>query len=401
MPDSLRAFVEANDDYLLKQRAVQSVGVGTDSEGNKIIIVGVEGKQNLSSQEEATIDAFFPQSIPYEIRDIGPVSAEVLLAQETYTGKHRPVVMGASCGHPDITAGTTGFRYETDDGTSYLGSNNHVLADTNAAQTGDDVLQPGTADGGQLPDDKFGVLVYYEPLRDGAKLDLAIAREESEAENDVLGIDKPVKGIMESINPGDTLIKSGRTTGVTEGSVEQIGASVNVRYSNGETYTIKDCIITGDMSDGGDSGSATWVEKDDGLYAAGRLFAGSSSVTVHHKFTNELANLREHFDKTMTLITDGGEDAQPIADVNAVLVRKDDSGNELGVIQVSAEDESGSPVEEAEVTVSGPEERSKVTGPQGLVAFFDVPVGEYDITILADEFEEWNTSIAEDDFEQQ
>jgi hypothetical protein len=60
----------------------------------------------------------------------------------------RPVPIGVSTGHPDITAGTIGARVKDSDGNIYALTNNHVYADENRASIGDKVLQPGAFDGG-------------------------------------------------------------------------------------------------------------------------------------------------------------------------------------------------------------------------------------------------------------
>ncbi|MCH7475599.1 MAG: hypothetical protein IIA27_13125, partial [Gemmatimonadetes bacterium] len=59
----------------------------------------------------------------------------------------RPVPIGVSTGHPDITAGTIGARVIDANNAVYALSNNHVYANRNAAQIGDAVIQPGTFDG--------------------------------------------------------------------------------------------------------------------------------------------------------------------------------------------------------------------------------------------------------------
>ncbi len=67
----------------------------------------------------------------------------------------RPVPIGVSTGHPDITAGTIGARV-TNGPNVYALSNNHVYANENQASIGDDVLQPGTYDGGSSSTDVIG-----------------------------------------------------------------------------------------------------------------------------------------------------------------------------------------------------------------------------------------------------
>ncbi|NOG48388.1 MAG: hypothetical protein HND48_02260 [Chloroflexi bacterium] len=50
-------------------------------------------------------------------------------------------------------------------GEKLLLSNNHVFANSNDAQVGDSILQPGPADGGQNPGDAVATLERYVPLR--------------------------------------------------------------------------------------------------------------------------------------------------------------------------------------------------------------------------------------------
>ena len=69
----------------------------------------------------------------------------------------RPVPIGVSTGHPDITAGTIGARV-TDGSNVYALSNNHVYANSNAASDNDPVLQPGPTDGGKVATDVIGTL---------------------------------------------------------------------------------------------------------------------------------------------------------------------------------------------------------------------------------------------------
>lgn len=66
-----------------------------------------------------------------------------------HTERVRPVRTGASIGHVDISAGTTGcLVLDNADGSRQVLSNNHVLANMNDAEVGDAVVQPGPADGG-------------------------------------------------------------------------------------------------------------------------------------------------------------------------------------------------------------------------------------------------------------
>ncbi|MCZ6508251.1 MAG: hypothetical protein O7A04_09440, partial [Acidobacteria bacterium] len=76
----------------------------------------------------------------------------------------RPVPIGVSTGHPAITAGTIGARVIDSDNVYYALTNNHVYANQNAANIGDDVIQPGTYDGGSSPADNIGTLSAFKAI---------------------------------------------------------------------------------------------------------------------------------------------------------------------------------------------------------------------------------------------
>jgi len=206
----------------------------------------------------------------------------------------RPVPIGVSTGHPDITAGTIGCRV-TDGTNVYALSNNHVYANSNNADIGDNVLQPGRVDGGVDPDDTIGTLAAFEPIVFGPRgintIDAAIA--EIIIDN-VDGVDTPRVGNAtpsdgygtpsSDIFEGDLLNlevqKYGRTTGQTYGAVDSINATVKVRYGRGFAIFENQIVITpGTFSSGGDSGSLI-VTDDLNYNPIGLLFAGSSTMTV-------------------------------------------------------------------------------------------------------------------------
>ena len=89
------------------------------------------------------------------INALGRVSAPVLIpsTQSTTDRWDRPVPIGVSTGHTAITAGTFGSRVKDSNGAIYALTNNHVYANENLANLGDEVIQPGTFDGGTAPAD--------------------------------------------------------------------------------------------------------------------------------------------------------------------------------------------------------------------------------------------------------
>jgi hypothetical protein len=98
--------------------------------------------------------------------------------------RQRPVVAGISAAHYGVTAGTIACfcrsRRAGDDASQvYALSNNHVFADVNKAHIGDDLYQPGPADGG-VPADHFADLHRFVPIKLGAgnsnRVDAAIGK---------------------------------------------------------------------------------------------------------------------------------------------------------------------------------------------------------------------------------
>lgn len=200
----------------------------------------------------------------------------------------RPVPIGVSTGHPDITAGTIGCRV-TDGSDVYALSNNHVYADVNAATIGDAVIQPGTFDGGVSPADDIGTLFDFEPIDFAPNasniMDAAIALSSTS----LLGNSTPSDGYgtpriqTAQATVGMRVMKYGRTTSQTKGRVDALNATVNVNYgAPGVARFIGQIIIRpGSFSAGGDSGSLIVVQKgSNARKPVALLFAGSDTITI-------------------------------------------------------------------------------------------------------------------------
>lgn len=218
---------------------------------------------------------------------------------QTLTGKRRPAMGGDSIGHFAITAGTAGtgcYDRSVDPGIPpryYILSNNHVLANSNDANLGDAIYQPGPHDGGG-PADQIGALHHYVPIKfDGSDnlVDAAVAEvpfHDFTREIYYLGY---VAGNYAPVAVGDLVKKTGRTTNFTTGRVISVAATVNVNYGGGKVAKFVNQIITTAMSAGGDSGSLV-LDTDNN--AVGMLFAGSSVVTIINniQFVQALLNVR-------------------------------------------------------------------------------------------------------------
>ena len=206
-------------------------------------------------------------------------------------GFPRPVPIGVSTGHPDVTAGTIGARV-TDGARIFALSNNHVFAANNRGRLGDNLLQPGVADGGRDPEDALATLFDFEPLQfcGGVacplnKVDAALALTTpgnlgTATPED--GYGSPRTQTMEA-SLGMRVQKYGRTTGHTFGRVTGINAVIDVNYRTGTARFEGQIVISGEgFSTGGDSGSLIVTK---GLLAADRrpvglLFAGSANNTI-------------------------------------------------------------------------------------------------------------------------
>jgi hypothetical protein len=201
----------------------------------------------------------------------------------------RPVPIGVSTGHPNVSAGTIGAR-ATDGARVFALSNNHIVAAVNGGREGDVLLQPGIADGGRNPDDAIGTLFDFEPLEfcrmlscPPNRIDAAIALTTAED----LGNETPEGGYgtprpwTHDAELGLAVQKYGRTTGHTVGRITGVHATIDVSYRTGTARFEDQIVISGDgFSSGGDSGSLV-VTKGVLLgdrRPVGLLFAGSPST---------------------------------------------------------------------------------------------------------------------------
>jgi hypothetical protein len=211
------------------------------------------------------------------------IEATFIALSQPRTSKIRPAVGGISVGHYQITAGTI-----TDIMTDYLNkikvvvSNNHVLANCapfGTAQKGDPVYQPGPYDGG-TSQDTIALLERWVPLKltdnlvDGA-LATPLAQSDVSPNHYDFGA---VNGPYKKPKVGMVCQKGGRTTGLTTGVVDAIGATIDVNFGRYGYLRFTNQVVVASSEVfvlGGDSGSLT-VEKDS-KKPIGVLFAGSSN----------------------------------------------------------------------------------------------------------------------------
>lgn len=308
---------------LFKKENVIGFGIGHKISNGKrtktqCIAVFVTKKKSLSTLSKENIIPKNLNGIKTDVVEVGVIrklapKKYLPKTAEEHTGKWRPAIGGISIGHRDITAGTLGcVVYKK--GEKHILSNNHVLANSNNANIGDPILQPGPYDGGTMQD-QIAVLSHFIPIKFGAEspvceianfvlwllnwlthlfrkdytwklekqtggvnyVDCALARplKDDLVDLTILEIGQPSGIAVPYV--GMNLKKSGRTTALTEGEILYLDAAVRVEYGYGEEALFENQIIAGPISQGGDSGSVVLTANNE---LVGLLFAGSDEVTI-------------------------------------------------------------------------------------------------------------------------
>jgi hypothetical protein len=303
---------------ILAQQHVVGIGVGyKETKGRKTneisLVVLVRRKLD---QVQLAASAVVPREVDGLRTDV--IQVGDLRPLLTRTERWRPAPGGVSLGHYQITAGTFGAVVrDRATGTRLILSNNHVLANSNNAQIGDAILQPGAYDGGTVAQDTIAHLERFCPIQFGTTPStcsvasgyaavgnavgrllgshhhLAVTRIDAQAINQAdAAVARPVDdtaitneileiGTVSGTSPaqlGMQVRKSGRTTAFTTGQIDVVDATVSVSYDAGRTATFEGQLVAGPMSQGGDSGSL--VVAADSLTAVGLLFAGSDQTTI-------------------------------------------------------------------------------------------------------------------------
>ncbi|NUR89102.1 MAG: hypothetical protein HOY71_33890 [Nonomuraea sp.] len=265
----------------------------------------------------------------------------------SFTAKERPAMGGISVGHYRITAGTLGCLVKDlrdGDRVSIL-SNNHVLANENAAAVGDPIHQPGPFDMPISPDTRIAALTRWENIDfSGAynRIDAAIAHlddncvvyDDMKSDMTRPTVAQPAVGLLFAGSNADTILnpigevttrlgiemiygenarspltaddvrppgapvqKTGRTTEYTTGRVIAIDQIVTVGYDAGNA-TFDGQIVTTAMSQGGDSGSVVCRGGDGGTrFLLSCPFLSTAEDLTGVPFTHEWMSISYARDK--------------------------------------------------------------------------------------------------------
>lgn len=302
-PEELRRYVRRHGADFLADPNVTSVGVGykiTDGTMTDTVAISFTVAQKLAEPDISLIGSeLLPtqvqvgrEAVPTDVieRDYRP--AYVIVPDAAADDRRRridPVVPGVSIAHPTLSTGTAGaVVYDTDSGTPYLLSNWHVLQGEQGA-VGDDVVQPGPHDDNRAGRNRVGTLVRSHL---GVAGDCAVTTvEDRGVDPTILELDVIPDRLGEP-ELDDTVIKSGRTTGVTYGIVTRVDVMVGIDYGGAVGERSIGCFeISADpahppeggrLSDGGDSGSAWLFRAGNGRTSsvlAGVHFAGQTPGT--------------------------------------------------------------------------------------------------------------------------
>lgn len=274
---------------------IQGVGIsykrvdGKETDEPAVVVYVAE----KASSDKIATEALVPDMIndvPTDVRAVGEIVAL------SYKGRYRPAPSGVSVGHYKITAGTLGCLVSRNRAL-YILSNNHVLANSNAANTGDPITQPGPYDGGKVPGDVIAKLAQFVPIKFNGpinQVDCAIAQTSTRL---VSKLNKCIGKIGSQPTPCklNLLVKKcGRTTQFTKGRIIDCNATVRVGYGTSGVALFQDQFIVESLtrspfSAGGDSGSL--IVSNEGNYPVGLLFAGSTEITIANPIDRVLSAL--------------------------------------------------------------------------------------------------------------
>lgn len=330
--DDVKAAKQQHQRELLEKPNVVGVGVGykiVGGERTEIPCVIVFVRRKVAAESLAA-EQLIPEQVEGVATDV--VESGTIYAHQN-TEKLRPAPGGVSIGHFRITAGTLGvIARDRNNGERLILSNNHVLANSNDANAGDPIIQPGSADGGTVADDQIGTLVRFQPISfEGTSeppgcglavsyaafgnflartlgadhrvnayrpqqettnlVDAAVARplDDRDVLDEILEVGA-ISGTVEAL-PGMPVRKSGRTTALTTGEIIAIDTTVTVNYGAGRNAVFEQQLVAGAMSQPGDSGSL--VVEAGSQRAVGLLFAGSDQTTIFSpiSFVEDILNI--------------------------------------------------------------------------------------------------------------
>lgn len=292
----LKVFIFEDSDWPEALRNLNKRYKGIDIDIQKLPVQNAYGKKNIHN------------------RGVSALSATGLNTTITdHRSAQNPILGGVSISpEKERYVGTLGCFLQriTPEGTRevYALSNNHVLVDTNSLKKGTRIMHPGPEMGLAAPPIPFADMTDFIPIDFPSgratpvnnQYDAAIALVRDEfliKANSILGISSFVPSVAVAI-PGMKVIKAGRTTGVTTGTVfatRMNGVQVNYGMPIAPRITSYNDVIQIVGDDGkpfglpGDSGSVILEQETSQPVAL--LFAGDTVNT----WACDLGGVCKHF----------------------------------------------------------------------------------------------------------
>jgi hypothetical protein len=312
------AMQRSYEAQLFAMPGVVAVGTGLTDEGKPAVHIYVS---TTALHAAATAVPRQLDNVPTKILETDEIQAFAGPSSDVQKmAPDLPIPMGVSTGNINgFFVGTLGvrvFRIGQSSAVGYI-TNNHVAAASGPslcpAQLNPAVMpafgveqcQPGLLDaGGVCSDPPIGALLQAVPIIMGGAFENTVdaafvSSTRSLVEKTILDIGPP-SATVQAPAVNLQVRKSGRTTGLTTGTIQTINATVNVGYDAcGVAKFVGQIIITpGTFSAPGDSGALILGGTD----ASGRqkpvglLFAGSSTVTVANRISDVLGALHSQID---------------------------------------------------------------------------------------------------------
>jgi hypothetical protein len=258
----------------------------------------------------------------------------VVAANANQQAQAIPIKLGTSGGNANDSStqenlvyccgGTLGSLLQRN-GSYYILSNNHVLARSDSASIGDNIIQPGLIDANCSATGTTTVanLTQYINLEaPGTNVDAAIAQIVSgtvDTSGTILSLGATAMGSTADAGPphagsgvsasiGETVAKSGRSSSLTCSSVDAIDVQTSVSYQKGcntgakfsVTYTGQISVVGGTFSAAGDSGSL--IVDQNTADPVALLYGGSDTDTVGNPVADVLSALKDSQGNSPTFV---------------------------------------------------------------------------------------------------
>ena len=213
-PDGTKVYVTNNNDYK-KSGSVSVIDTASNSVVATIVVGGAPHALGSS---------------------IGPALNPINRSQQ-----QPPVQLGTSGSNVAdcCTTGTLGALVKDAAGNTYILSNNHVLARTNQGHAGEQIIQRGFGDtipacstNGTVVVAQLSTFVPLDFTGKANTVDAAIAQtfpNQVNTNGSILGIGA-VSTATAAPSVGLSVMKAGRTTGLTSGEIEAVGMTLQVPY---------------------------------------------------------------------------------------------------------------------------------------------------------------------------